>query len=70
MQTNYTRLINKSHPLPPGYIPENLVDTGVPYEPWHIRYVTRELAGYLKLTGQTLEEYLDFDFSKLQFSRL
>ena len=34
--------------------------TGVPYEPWHIRYVTRELAGYLKLTGLTLEEYLDF----------
>ena len=32
MQTNYTRLINKSHPLPPDYVPENLVDTGVPFD--------------------------------------
>ncbi|MDO5136749.1 MAG: M15 family metallopeptidase, partial [Eubacteriales bacterium] len=31
--------------------------TGVPYEPWHIRYVTRPLAAFLSLTGQTLEEY-------------
>ena len=31
--------------------------TGIPYEPWHIRYVTRELSGYLALTGMTLEEY-------------
>lgn len=31
--------------------------TGVPYEPWHIRYVTCPLAAYLTLTGQTLEEY-------------
>lgn len=31
--------------------------TQVPYEPWHIRYVTRPLAAYLTLTGQTLEEF-------------
>lgn len=31
--------------------------TGYPYEPWHIRYVTRPLSSYLSLTGQTLEEY-------------
>ena len=37
--------------------------TGVPYEPWHIRYVTRELAGYLKLTGLTLEEYFAFSLN-------
>lgn len=41
--------------------------TGVPYEPWHIRYVTRELSGYLKLTGQTLEEYWYFP-EKLQIN--
>lgn len=31
--------------------------TGIPYEPWHIRYVTRPLASYLTMTGLTLEEY-------------
>lgn len=31
--------------------------TGFPWEPWHIRYVTRSLASYLSLTGLTLEEY-------------
>lgn len=31
--------------------------TGIPYEPWHIRYVTRPLSTYLTLTGMTLEEY-------------
>lgn len=31
--------------------------TGVPYEPWHIRFVTKPLASYLSLTGMTLEEY-------------
>ena len=33
--------------------------THVPYEPWHIRYVTKPLASYLSLTGMTLEEYYD-----------
>ena len=31
--------------------------TGIPWEPWHIRYVTRPLASCLALTGLTLEEY-------------
>lgn len=31
--------------------------TGFPWEPWHIRYVTKSLASYLTLTGLTLEEY-------------
>lgn len=31
--------------------------TGFPYEPWHIRYVTKPLASCLSLTGMTLEEY-------------
>lgn len=31
--------------------------TGFPYEPWHIRYVTKPLASYLALTGLTLDEY-------------
>lgn len=38
--------------------PKNKEDiTGVPYEPWHIRYVGKELASCLTLTGLTLEEY-------------
>ncbi len=32
--------------------------TGYDYEPWHIRYVGKELAGELKRTGKCLEEYL------------
>ena len=31
--------------------------TGYAYEPWHFRYVGKELANYLKSTGMTLEEY-------------
>lgn len=31
--------------------------TGIPYEPWHIRYVTKPLSTYLSLTGMVLEEY-------------
>lgn len=31
--------------------------TQIPYEPWHIRYVTKPLAVYLSLTGMTLEEF-------------
>lgn len=33
--------------------------TGYSYEPWHIRYVTKPLALYLKKTNLTLEEYHD-----------
>ena len=44
--------------------------TGIPWEPWHIRYVTRSLASYLSLTGLTLEEYHmlenPVDFSNLK----
>lgn len=31
--------------------------TGIPYEPWHIRFVTKPLSSYLSLTDMTLEEY-------------
>lgn len=33
--------------------------TEYPWEPWHIRYVTRSLSLYLALTGLTLEEYYE-----------
>lgn len=31
--------------------------TGIPWEPWHIRYVGKALASCLSLTGMVLEEY-------------
>ena len=31
--------------------------TGIKYEPWHYRYVGKEVAVYLKEKGLTLEEY-------------
>ena len=38
--------------------PENKESiTKYPYEPWHIRYVTRSLSTYLTKTGMVLEEY-------------
>ncbi len=33
--------------------------TQVPYEPWHLRYVGREIAGYIKNHGLTLEEFTE-----------
>lgn len=39
------------------YPPEKEKITGYPWEPWHIRYVTRALSLYLSLTGLSLEEY-------------
>ena len=33
--------------------------TGIIYEPWHYRYVGKEVAAELHETGQTLEEYID-----------
>lgn len=42
--------------------------TGIPWEPWHIRYVTRPLASYLTLTGLTLDEYASLSFTKSTFS--
>lgn len=39
--------------------PENKIDvTGIIYEPWHYRYVGKELAIELRDTNLTLEEYL------------
>lgn len=46
-----------------GYIiryPEGKEDiTGYKYEPWHIRYVGKEIAAYIAENGITLEEYYD-----------
>jgi LAS superfamily LD-carboxypeptidase LdcB len=40
--------------------PEDKEDiTKVPYEPWHLRYVGREIAGYIKRTGDTLEDFTE-----------
>ena len=40
--------------------PENKVDkTGISYEPWHYRYVGKELALELKELGLCMEEYMD-----------
>lgn len=33
--------------------------TGYQYEPWHIRYVDKELAAEIHKTGQTLEEFFE-----------
>ncbi len=33
--------------------------TGYQYEPWHLRYVGRELAAEINRTNQTLEEFFD-----------
>ncbi|NLI22675.1 MAG: M15 family metallopeptidase [Clostridiales bacterium] len=33
--------------------------TRVPYEPWHLRYVGREIAGYIKNSGLSLEEFTE-----------
>ena len=33
--------------------------TGIIYEPWHYRFVGKELAAELHQSGQTLEEYID-----------
>jgi zinc D-Ala-D-Ala carboxypeptidase len=33
--------------------------TQVPYEPWHLRYVGREIAGYIRNSGLTLEAFTD-----------
>ncbi len=33
--------------------------TRVPYEPWHLRYVGREIAGYIKTNGVCMEEFYE-----------
>ena len=37
--------------------------TGIPYEPWHLRYVG-EIAEDIYLSNLTLEEYLENNFTK------
>ncbi len=32
--------------------------TGYQYEPWHLRYLGKEIAQKVKTSGLTLEEYL------------
>ncbi len=51
--------------------PQDKTDiTGYAYEPWHIRYVGKDLANYLYTNNLTLDEYYnykpseDFDFEK------
>lgn len=40
--------------------PEDKVDiTGVPYEPWHLRFVGREIAGYIRTNNATMEEFTE-----------
>lgn len=45
----------------PSYASE--ISTGYEYEPWHIRYVGKELAKKVHFSGSTLEEYLGIDSS-------
>ena len=33
--------------------------TRVPYEPWHLRYVGREIAGYIRTNNLSLEEFTE-----------
>ena len=33
--------------------------TKVPYEPWHLRYVGRDIAGYIKHSGLSFEEFTE-----------
>lgn len=40
------------------YPPEKQSQTGIIYEPWHYRYVGRDMAQKIKESGLTLEEYL------------
>ena len=58
--TGEGRWLKKNAPLY-GFIlryPKNKEEiTGIPYEPWHIRYVTKPLASWLTITNLTLEEY-------------
>lgn len=62
-ETGEGRWLKKNAPLY-GFIlryPKNREEiTGVPYEPWHIRYVTKSLASWLTITNLTLEEYHSF----------
>ncbi|MDD3213878.1 MAG: M15 family metallopeptidase [Eubacteriales bacterium] len=47
--------------------PEDKEDiTKVPYEPWHLRYVGREIAGFIKVNNITLEEFTEIWQPKLE----
>ena len=60
-ETGEGRWLKKNAPLY-GFIlryPKNREEiTGVPYEPWHIRYVGVSTARAIMSSGLTLEEYL------------
>lgn len=38
--------------------------TGYQYEPWHLRYVGKELAQYLEANELTIEEYIDEEYEE------
>ena len=42
--------------------------TGYSYEPWHIRYVGKELATHLYENGLTLEEYYEFEIDPFYYN--
>ena len=57
-------IVNKENKLSKEYIPKNLtlVKTVIPgsvykYEPWHLRYVGKEIAKEIYESDITLEEY-------------
>ncbi len=57
-----TWVANNAHKF--GYIiryPKDKIDvTGYAYEPWHIRYVGKDLANYLYNNNLTLDEYFNY----------
>lgn len=62
----YTYLIENSYKY--GFILRYPLDkediTGYSYEPWHFRYVTIEIATYLKENNLTYEEYIGMNLNK------
>ena len=48
------------------YPEEKQAITGIGYEPWHYRYVGREVAAAMHQSGQCLEEYLAEKASKME----
>lgn len=41
------------------YPEDKVTITRVPYEPWHLRFVGREIAGYIKTSGASFEEFYE-----------
>lgn len=59
-ENKYLILVNKDNPLGLDYKPEGKDSiTGYNYEPWHIRYVGKDVAKYIYDNNITLEEYLN-----------